>query len=238
MDNSGEIYEMILRGFGILSILLFGCFYACVPYGIYYTVKKGDTLYSISISYGISLREITMINHIKDPSQIKEGQVIFIPGARERREVPSEKERVQITKQEKPDREKRKKEERESISIIWPVDGKVTSEFGLRDGIPHDGIDIFAPEGTPIKAVYNGKVIYSGDELSGYGNLIIIKHDEDYATVYAHNKVNYVKEGDRVKKGQVIGEVGKTGNAHSPHLHFEIRWRAKPINPRLILPEK
>jgi len=221
-----------------ISSLLPVILYACAPYGIYYTVKKGDTLYSISISYGVSLKEITMINHIKDPSGIKEGQVIFIPGAKEKKEVPVREEKVEISKPRKPDVEKHKKEERDSISIIWPVAGTVTSEFGIRDGFPHDGIDISAPEGTPIKAVYDGKVIYSGDELKGYGNLIIIKHDKDYATVYAHNKVNYVKEGDRVKKGQVIGEVGKTGNATSPHLHFEIRWRAKPINPRLLLPEK
>jgi len=229
---------MIFRAAWISSFLLFLILYACAPYGIYYTVKKGDTLYSISISYGVSLREITMINHIKDPSYIKEGQVIFIPGAKEKKEVAQREEKIEITRPPKSDMEKHKKEERGSISIIWPVDGTVTSEFGIRDGIPHDGIDISAPEGTLVKAVYDGKVIYSGDELKGYGNLIIIKHDNDYATVYAHNKVNYVKEGDKVKKGQVIGEVGRTGNATSPHLHFEIRWRAKPINPRLLLPEK
>ncbi len=227
---------MMWRGIPILGFFLLGLVYACAPYGIYYTVKKGDTLYSVSISYGVSLKEIVMINHIKDPSVIKEGQVIFIPGAKERKkEVPVEEERVEITKPPKPEKREGKKEERGSIPLIWPVDGIVTSEFGIRDGIPHDGIDISTPEGTPIKAAYDGKVIYSGDELKGYGNLIIIKHEGDYATVYAHNKKNYVKEGDKVKKGQIIGEVGSTGNANSPHLHFEIRWRAKPVNPRLLL---
>jgi murein DD-endopeptidase MepM/ murein hydrolase activator NlpD len=224
---------MKLRTGSILSVFILGTLYACAPYGIYYTVKKGDTLYSISLTYGVSLKEIVMINHLKDPSQIKEGQVIFIPGAREKKEEPVQEEKIKVTKTPQPEKEKR-----ETISIIWPVNGTVTSEFGIRDGIPHDGIDIAAPEGTQVKAVYDGKVIYSGDELKGYGNLIIIKHEGDYATVYAHNRINYVKAGDKVKKGQVIAEVGKTGNATFPHLHFEIRWKAKPINPRLLLPEK
>jgi len=236
MGNHREGYEM-MRAVGIPGVLLFVILYACAPYGIYYTVKKGETLYSISISYGVSLKEIIMINHIKDPSQIKEGQVIFIPGAKEIKKKPHREEKINLTKVQKIGKEK-EKEERGPISIIWPVNGTVTSEFGIRDGVPHDGIDITAPEGTPVRAACDGKVIYSGDELKGYGNLIIIKHDGDYATVYAHNKINYVKAGDKVKKGQIIAEVGKTGNATVPHLHFEIRWKAKPINPRLLLPER
>lgn len=234
---------MIIRTLSPVSFLFIGFFlYACAPYGVYHTVKKGETLYSISRTYGVSLKEIVMINHIKDPSQIKEGQVIFIPGAKEVKRVVAEEEKIHLpspkTGKERKEGIEKGEAEKSSLPFIWPVDGPISSGFGLREGAPHDGIDISAPEGTPIRAAYDGKVIYSGDELKGYGNLIIIKHPGEYATVYAHNKVNYVKEGDYVKKGQIIGEVGKTGNARAPHLHFEIRWKAKPVNPVFLLPEK
>lgn len=214
----------------------------CVPYGVYHKVRKGETLYSIAKTYRISLRELTEINNISNPDLIKEGQVIFIPGATvEKHPVIQHHEKIE-TSEERVKREKLtlsvRKKKKEGIRFIWPVEGKVTSGFGIRNGVPHDGIDISAPEGTPIKAAYDGKVIYSGDELKGYGNLIIIKHPGDYATVYAHNRINYVKEGDFVRKGQIIGEVGKTGRASAPHLHFEIRWKAKPQNPILLLPDK
>lgn len=230
----------------LLLILIGFILKYCVPYGVYHRVKKGETLYSIAKTYGVSVKEIVEINNISDPSMIKEGQVIFIPGARTEkhpemgekpqaaRNVPVKKEGVSRKESQPPSSEEFKGVE--GINFIWPVDGEIISGFGIRNGVPHDGIDIKAPEGTPIRAAYDGKVIYSGDELKGYGNLIIIKHPGDYATVYAHNRINYVRDGDFVRKGQIIGEVGKTGNATTPHLHFEIRWKAKPQNPVLLLP--
>jgi murein DD-endopeptidase MepM/ murein hydrolase activator NlpD len=117
-----------------------------------------------------------------------------------------------------------------SLKFIKPVQGKIISEFGPRNGRMHKGIDIQAPEGESIKAAEDGVVIFSGF-LKGYGNVVIIKHEGDFFTVYAHNRVNLVKEGEFVKKGQVIGKVGMTGNAQTPHLHFEIRKKTKPLDP-------
>lgn len=115
-------------------------------------------------------------------------------------------------------------------TFIWPVKGKVISGFGKRGERMHKGIDIEAPEGTDVLSAGDGVVIFSGF-LRGYGNVVIMKHEGNYFTVYAHMRYNMVKEGEFVKKGEVIGKVGRTGNATTPHLHFEIRVGTKPLNP-------
>jgi lipoprotein NlpD len=109
-------------------------------------------------------------------------------------------------------------------------------KFGRSQSRKHDGIDIDAASGTPIRAADSGKVIYSGDEIKGYGNIVIIKHGPTLTTVYAHNAANLVREGNAVKKGQVIARVGRTGRATGSHLHFEIRNHNKPVDPLLVLP--
>ncbi len=118
--------------------------------------------------------------------------------------------------------------------FIWPVRGRVTSLYGQRvlNGRTefHTGIDIGSPTGTKIVAAESGKVSYAGC-MRGYGNIIIISHNGGYSTVYAHNSVNLVKKGQSVKRGSIIGKVGRTGNATGPHLHFEIRLSGKPRNP-------
>jgi murein DD-endopeptidase MepM/ murein hydrolase activator NlpD len=121
--------------------------------------------------------------------------------------------------------------------FIWPVPQfyKVSSQFGPRGRRHHDGIDIPAPRGTPIVAVEKGMVIYSDNGIRGYGNMVVIAHNDDVFTVYAHNRSNKVKKGDRVKKGQLIAEVGNTGRSTGPHLHFEIRIRNKARNPASYL---
>jgi murein DD-endopeptidase MepM/ murein hydrolase activator NlpD len=100
----------------------------------------------------------------------------------------------------------------------------------------HDGIDISAGEGTPVRAAEAGRVVHSNSALSGYGNLIIIKHAGAFATVYAHNKRNLVRVGQFIEKGEVIAEVGRTGRASAAHLHFEVRRDGKPRNPVDYLP--
>ena len=121
------------------------------------------------------------------------------------------------------------------LSFMFPIDGgRIISRFGKRGRRMHKGIDIKAPEGTPVRASEDGVVIFSGF-LRGYGNVIIIKHEGNYFTVYAHNKYNIVKEGEFVRKGQTIAKVGRTGNATTPHLHFEIRRKTKPLNPLVFL---
>lgn len=120
--------------------------------------------------------------------------------------------------------------------FIWPVQSReVSSTFGGRNGRPHDGIDIRSPKGTSVFASADGEVIFS-ERLSGYGNLILIKHSKNYFTAYAHNSKNLVKEDKKVEQGEKIGEVGDTGNASGYHVHFEIREGSTPLDPLLFLP--
>jgi murein DD-endopeptidase MepM/ murein hydrolase activator NlpD len=122
-------------------------------------------------------------------------------------------------------------------SFRWPATGRVVSGFGKKpDGTHNDGIDISVPEGTPVKAAENGVVVYAGAEIKGYGNLILVRHADDYVTAYAHNKDILVKRGDSVTRGQDIATAGSTGNASSPTVHFEIRKGAKPVDPKTYLP--
>ena len=120
--------------------------------------------------------------------------------------------------------------------LIWPVRGNLSSRFGWRNGRGHDGIDIPAKRGTPIVAAAAGRVIHSGRGLGDYGRVIILKHEGHYSTVYAHNRRNRVEKGDFVEKGEVIGEVGSSGNASGSHVHFEVRRNRKPLNPLHFLP--
>jgi len=122
--------------------------------------------------------------------------------------------------------------------LHWPVHGVVTSKFGPRGSRMHDGIDIGAKIGTSVTAAAAGEVVYSDHRLTGYGNLIIIRHSSDLFTAYAHNQRNIVHRGDRVHSGQVIAKVGKTGRATGPHLHFEVRRGTTPVDPLLYLPKQ
>ncbi len=121
--------------------------------------------------------------------------------------------------------------------FIWPINGEVSSGFGDRDGHPHDGIDIRSPKGTPIKAAAEGEVVFAGD-MQGYGNLILIKHRDNYFSAYAHNDENLTKEGKKVSQGELIAKVGDTGRATGYHLHFEIRYKSTPMNPISFLPSR
>jgi murein DD-endopeptidase MepM/ murein hydrolase activator NlpD len=120
--------------------------------------------------------------------------------------------------------------------FVVPVSGKVIAGFGsYASGERNDGINIAAPAGTPIHAAADGVVTYAGNELKGYGNLILIKHGDTYVTAYAHTNSIGVARGQRVARGDVIGTVGQTGDVTQPQLHFEIRRNMKPIDPRAIL---
>ena len=111
----------------------------------------------------------------------------------------------------------------------------MSSSFGGRDGKPHDGIDIRAPQGTSVKASASGEVVFAG-KMSGYGNLLVIRHEQNYFTAYAHNDELEVKEGKQVSQGDVVAKVGDTGHATGYHLHFEIRQGSTPMDPLLFLP--
>jgi murein DD-endopeptidase MepM/ murein hydrolase activator NlpD len=111
----------------------------------------------------------------------------------------------------------------------WPARGRVIAGFGANGG--NEGINIAVPEGTPVKAAEAGTVTYAGSEVKGYGNLVLIRHDNGFVSAYAHNSALSVKRGEQVKRGQVIATAGQTGNVTSPQLHFEIRKGATPVDP-------
>lgn len=123
------------------------------------------------------------------------------------------------------------------LKPIWPARGTVTRHFGTADGQHHDGLDISGVSGMPIVAAGTGRVMYSGS-LKGYGKVILIKHDQVYSTLYAHNRKNLVNEGQMVRQGQPIAEMGKSGRATGVHLHFEILENRKPVNPLKFLPKR
>lgn len=121
-------------------------------------------------------------------------------------------------------------------AFAWPLGGPVIAEYGSNvSGARNAGIDIAVPAGTPIHASASGTISYAGNELRGYGNLVLIKHDDGYVTAYAHAERIIVSRGDVVQKGQVIGYAGQTGDVSSPQLHFEIRRGVQPVNPRSVL---
>lgn len=121
--------------------------------------------------------------------------------------------------------------------FTWPVKGRVISGFGPREGGLHnDGINILAPAGSEVRAAENGIVVYAGNELRGFGNLLLVKHDDGYTTAYAHADQLLVGRGDQVQRGQVIATVGQTGNVSQPQLHFEIRKGPRPVDPSKQLP--
>ncbi len=204
---------------------------ACAPRrGVYHTVKKGETLWRISYRYGVDIEELAEVNNIKDPSLIKAGQRIYIPLKKKTRRVKKSTTTVKRSTTEKRPAVARKGR------FIWPVRGKVISGYGMRGDTMHKGIDIKAKEGTPIRAVDHGEVVYADNNMRGYGNVIIIKHRDNIFTIYAHNRKNLVRKGDRVKRGQIIGLVGNTGNATTAHLHFEVRDGSRAVNPFFFLP--
>jgi murein DD-endopeptidase MepM/ murein hydrolase activator NlpD len=118
------------------------------------------------------------------------------------------------------------------LSFRWPAKGRIITAFGPRtNGQTSDGINIALPEGTPVKAAEDGVVAYAGNELKGYGNLVLVRHADGYVTAYAHAKELLVKRGDPIKRGQMIARSGQTGNVDAPQLHFEIRKGPSPIDP-------
>ncbi len=119
--------------------------------------------------------------------------------------------------------------------LNWPVAAPISSPFGPRDGRPHDGIDLAVPEGTPVRAACEGRVAYAGSKLRGYGNLVLIDHGGGLSTVYAHNQMLLVHEGDELARGSVVARSGNTGHSTAPHLHFEVRADGKPRDPLLFL---
>ncbi len=194
--------------------------------GLTHILQPGENLYRLSRFYGVSVDSIVSANGIGDVTQLKVGKRIWIPGAK--RGAAQESLAGAGLGLLEPGAA--------DLGLIWPVRGRLSSRFGWRNGRGHDGIDIPAKTGTPIVAAAAGRVIHSGRGLGDYGRVVILKHEGYYSTVYAHNRRNRVEKGDFVEKGEIIGEVGSSGNASGPHVHFEVRRNRKPLNPLLFLP--
>jgi len=216
-----------------------------------YQVRAGDTLYSVAKRYGTDYRTLARRNHIHGSYTIYIGQRLYLhkvaprpsymPLPKRRKIVPGKRiggKRVARRTRSRTESSRHAISRRGAVRLIWPVRGPVTSGFGRRHGRPHDGIDIGVPEGTPVHAAAAGDVVYSSRRLTGYGNLIIIRHTHDMFTAYAHNRNNLVRRGDHVKRGDIIARVGRTGRATGSHLHFEVRRGPTPVNPLAYLPKR
>lgn len=192
--------------------------------GVYHTVKKGQTLWRIAKTYEVDLETLQWVNDVEDVTDLRVGRILFIPGATNVLKVipvrPEDETPPSLAK----------------ILVAWPLRGRLTSGFGPRGNRIHQGIDIAASKGTPVRAAAEGKVAYSGAGMKGYGKVVVVKHESDYSTVYAHNSALLVRMGEKVDKGQVIAKVGSTGWATGPHLHFEVRRRGVPEDPMYYLP--
>lgn len=211
-----------------------------LPKGGWHVVKRGDTLWSLSQRYETSVTAIEQANDDIDPRALRVGQRLRIPpagrragkrgtGAANVASGPRTLERRDAT----PCADRAR---RDGLAFEWPVLGTLTSGYGGRGGRNHDGIDVLAEKGTRVRAAEAGRVVYEGDELGAYGKVIIVKHAAGWATVYAHNRKHLVDEGEFVEKGDVIAEVGETGNATAPHLHFEVRRSNQARDPQSCLP--
>jgi lipoprotein NlpD len=228
--------------------------------GSEYIVKKGETLYSIAWRADVDVRTLATINNIKAPYNIFPQQKLFLtknpskpsPNSSMRKSFNSSKQKV-ITKpialKKKQEyggnvveQKKSKKVQQQATAFSqkirkwrWPAKGKVIHKFSsAKQG--NKGIDIAGRRGDSVKATADGKVVYAGDALQGYGQLVIVKHNEDYLSAYAHNDRILVKEQQVVKAGQVIAKMGDT-DAERVMLHFEVRFRGKSVNPMKYLPK-
>lgn len=224
--------------FIITVLLTTGC---GTGYGIYHRVSKGESFENIVKLYGVNEKKLIRLNKIDDPSKIKPGDTIWIPRASRAKSAKSTKRNVSDKRKKQKTAKTRQNKEKQSKSFtktvfIWPLKGEIISGYGNKSGEQHDGIDISAQTGDPIKAAASGRVIYSGGEIKGYGNMIIIKHKGSYSSVYAHNDENLVSKGIFVKTGEIIARVGDSGRSSGPILHFEIRNGKESQDPLPLLP--
>jgi murein DD-endopeptidase MepM/ murein hydrolase activator NlpD len=223
-----------------------------------HVVAAGDTLSKVSRMYHKSAIEIAKANNIEVTARLNVGDRLIIPGMRNSAANANSSASVAENKpapaaaqpegppsasvfKELPDGHDGKEATRaEGTGALpkfrWPANGRVITAFGpTTSGQQNDGINIAVPENTPVKAAEDGVVAYAGNELKGYGNLVLVRHPNGYVTAYAHTKELLVKRGDQVKRGQVIARSGQSGNVNAPQLHFEIRKGAAPLDPTKFL---
>ncbi len=223
----------------------------------YYTVKSGDTLLRVALDHGQSARDLARWNHLDNPNLIEVGQVLRVvppapevAAARPANAVPAMSAPVAAVAAQPASAASAASaaasaksvaatptasastEGDDPVSFQWPVRGNLISGF---DETKNKGLDIAGKAGDPVLAAADGKVVYAGSGLRGYGNLIIVKHNNTYLTADAHNQTLLVKEEQAIKRGQKIAEMGNS-DADQVKLHFEIRRQGKPVDPVKYLP--
>jgi murein DD-endopeptidase MepM/ murein hydrolase activator NlpD len=202
---------------------------AGVPRGAWYVVEQGDTLATIAARHGVYADDLAEINGLRRDQRLLPGQRLFLLESEGAPGHPLPSEPALITTS--PRRASAFAE------LHWPVtQPRLSSAFGTREGRPHEGIDLAAPMGTPIRAALAGQVLYAGNQVRGYGNMVVVQHPGDLVTVYAHASVLLVRTGQRVQEGQEVARVGQSGRATGPHLHFEVRRGQVPQDPLRFLP--
>jgi len=225
-----------------------------------YTVQKGDTLYSIAFSAGKDFRELAKNNAIASPYIIVPGQVVSLlepskprvtaktnqkhpakkssnlqkSNKKSKKELDKPKKRRYVQKQANQKISQSQGSTNRKLSWFWPAKGKITKRFSNKEN-GYKGLQIANKKGTTVLAAAKGTVVYAGSALRGYGNLIILKHNDDYLSAYAHNSTLLVKEKQIVKAGQKIAEIGNSESSVTA-LRFEIRYRGKAVNPAKYLP--
>ena len=204
--------------------------------GSVYTVKRGDTLYKISRMTGTSVGELAKMNSLPPPYKLLVGQRLRTKGTANRGSTKN----TATAKKSTPARQSAPAALPKvalppvgSRCWLWPTKGKVVDAYSYSDG-GNKGIDIAGSRGQPVYASGPGSVVYAGSQLRGYGNLVMIKHNEDYITAYAHNDTILVSTGQKVKAGQKIATMGSSGST-SVKLHFQLRYRATAIDPQRYL---
>ncbi|MAH89291.1 MAG: hypothetical protein CMJ06_04535 [Pelagibacterales bacterium] len=196
-----------------------------IPASKIYKIKKGDTFYKIAKCNSVYIKDIKEKNINLNEKKLIIGAKIFLPYYA-----------VNNCNFKNQDRKKQKKNKSYNIKskeiFSWPVKGKIVTNFGKQTGgRMNDGINLISAKGNPVRAALNGKVIYIGNELLAWGNLIIIKHKNNWTTAYAHLDKFLVQKGEIVKTGDIIGSIGSTGNVVKSQLHFQVRKKSKPLNP-------
>lgn len=212
-----------------------------LPTKKYHIVQRGESLYSISRLHNVDVTTLSRINNLQTPYSLAVGQKLLLPAS-----VAASSKTPVVSASPANNTAQRYQSNniptnpptiKRSNKFIWPVQGTVISGFGnLGKGRKNDGINIKASLGTTVKAADGGTVAYAGNELKGFGNLILIKHADGWITAYAHNDKLFVRKGQKVTKGEKIATVGSTGSVTTPQLHFEVRTGKKAVNPRAYLP--
>lgn len=216
------------------------------------TVRKGDNLYRLAVNNGISPLDLAVWNGIQPPYTIYPGQKLRLyPASGSGRAPAAGPGRTAPTATTRPATDSRGRVVRptqsppqptgpapvsSAVSWRWPADGQLSSRY-IEGDPTRQGIGVAGSAGNPVRAAGDGVIVYSGSGLVGYGELVIIKHDEQWLSAYGHNRRRLVGEGDRVKAGQQIAEMGRTG-ADRDMLHFEIRYNGKPVDPLRYLPPR